>query len=219
MPSDAYRRPEEHGAWGQFTMAAVGRSFSWSPSFAADDGMAIVGTATGLEAWDLEGGRLLWSSPLKTHARNLKGAWRQGDAVYVQVKGGLSRLDAATGRILWTRQDLLDDVILVERRTDGNLYVAGFYPAVAESLRLAVRKRYGDGRASWVVPHGRMHFGISRRYDLDTEREEFAVWELVDGRWRWILEYDGGLSPAEKDRLFARYRFSTWMRQRLETWN
>ena len=101
----------------------------------------------------------------------------------------------------------------------------GWADRVRDQLGMAVSQRYGQRMPyATIVPFKNAFFGSAYNVDSDTrnstgKKTHFAIYEYVNGRWKYVFEFDCGVDADEEsarlDALFAKYRFSSEMRGKL----
>ncbi|MGE0492116.1 MAG: hypothetical protein AB7S38_23075 [Vulcanimicrobiota bacterium] len=169
-------------------------------------------------------GSTRWKAPWKFgHCRWNLGAWYQGGALYVDTEKGLARVDPKTGKIAWIWPDAVE-LLRVRIYPDGLLYVDfqyGPHPEVFKSLRAAAKARYhwdDDQFGVRAIPYKATYFGRTWRGEKYLQDGKVAIWERLEGKWKFIFEYScQGQSEAELDELYARHQFSPGMRRQLTT--
>lgn len=198
----------------RFNQYAADRSIYWRPTIAVAKQCALVCDDGITTAYDLDRGQKLWTLPAASgDVRGLDGAWYFEGALYLSTTRGLCRVDPVNGHVVWCIPAVGAHMERMVMR-DGVLYVLAYYPppTVTEALKTAATGRYGSPpRDRVVVPYKTSFFGLTQRTDKLND-----VWEFKKGRWSWIFAYDSAQSESARDRVFAKYQFSSHMRQRLE---
>ena len=177
----------------------------------------------GVECRSISDGRLLWKSSWNFgHCRWNRGAWCCGGALYADTKEGLSRVNLHSGKIEWTWPDSVE-LRDVKVYPDGLLYVKfqnGPKDTILNSLRKQAVSHYkSPGETDfWVgaIPYKAGYFGTTWQGQNYLNDGKVAVWERIDGQWRFIFDYQcTGQSDAELDKLYAEHQLSSRMRQLL----
>lgn len=172
----------------------------------------------------IETGEVLWRARWKfAHCRWNLGAYYAGGALYVDSDRGLARVDADTGKILWTWKDSVE-LLDVRLYPDGLLYVHfqyGIHPDVFKGLRKAASERYQWPYKDFylrAIPYKANYFGATWRGKTYLKDGKVAIWERLNGKWSFVFDYDcQGQTEAELDALYAKHQFSPVMRRQLTT--
>lgn len=179
----------------------------------------------GADCRSISSGKVLWKAKWKFgHCRWNLGAWYTGDALFVDSEKGLSRVNPDTGKILWTWPDAVE-LLRAKVYPDGLLYVEFQYgpkDMIYSGLAKQAEAHYkwpADHRFSTrAIPYKAGYFGATWEGNDYLKDGKVAVWERIDGKWRFIFDYPcSGQSEADLDKLYAKYQLSSRMRKLLTT--
>ncbi|MGV8124746.1 MAG: YncE family protein [Candidatus Xenobiia bacterium LiM19] len=195
----------------------AGRSLSFEPGISAWGRYAALDIAQKTtEIYDIAAGKKLASLPVSFKPYECHGIWAAGGFIYVQTGRGLSKVDPSSGRMLWSYPHV-GRIKGVRLHSDGRLYVAFDEDphTLQKSLKQAASQRFhGKDFYAGIIPYKNSYFGSTRTGGWNGKK--IAVWELLHGKWSFIFEYHEDMAESEKDRLYAKNRFSSKMRGRLE---